>query len=80
MSFFPIGKETGITLFGILGAIGFGVLVFALLSTPSKWDGAVAIRICCDGTPVLRRADGSVWARRDGFTSYRAEDPERICR
>jgi hypothetical protein len=82
MSFFPIAKETGITLFGILGAIGLGALVFILLSTPavpSKWDGAIAIRICRDGTPILRLADGSHYARCNGLTAWRVEDPERVC-
>lgn len=57
----------------------FAVLLFSLLSAPSKWDGATAIKICRDGTPILRLTDGSVWARRSAVLAYRVEDQEKIC-
>jgi hypothetical protein len=59
--------------------IAFGMAVGALIAWPGKWDKAVALKICRDGTPILRLQDGSIWARRNGFTAYRVEDWQNIC-
>jgi len=43
----------------------FFATVFAvsmwIIGTPDKWNGAVALKICRDGTPILRRADGTIF-------------------
>jgi hypothetical protein len=55
------------------------LMVVLALMLPSKWDKAIALKICRDGTPILRLQDGSIWARRNGFTAYRVENEEKVC-
>jgi hypothetical protein len=55
------------------------LMVVLALMLPSKWDKAVALKIRRDGTPILRLQDGSIWARRNGFTAYRVENEEKVC-
>jgi hypothetical protein len=55
------------------------LMVVLALMLPSKWDKAVALKICRDGTPILRLQDGSIWARRNGFIAYRVENEEMVC-
>jgi hypothetical protein len=45
------------------------LMVVLALMLPSKWDKAIALKICRDGTPILRLQDGSIWARRNGTTA-----------
>jgi hypothetical protein len=66
-------------LISFASVAGFLALGFAIAWTPSRWDNAVAVRICRDGTPILRLADGSLWARRSSALAYRVEDQDRIC-
>ena len=57
-----------------------GILAALIAAMPdSKWDKAVVLRICRDGTPILRLANGELWARRSGFVSYRVEDMQTVC-
>jgi hypothetical protein len=52
-----------------------------LIAWPDKWDNATVLRICRDGTPIVQLPDGTVWARRGGFTRYRVKsDPAEVCR
>ena len=37
------------------------------------------LRICRDGTPILRLTDGSIWARRSGLRAYRVENEQTVC-
>lgn len=67
----------------LLAILGFGVLfgvgIYAGFAIPGRWDGAVVLKICRDGTPILRDREGEIWARRTGFVAYRVIDPEKIC-
>jgi hypothetical protein len=54
-------------------------VVLAITPMPNRWSGAIALKICRDGTPILRLLDGSMWARRNGFTAYRVEDMQTVC-
>jgi hypothetical protein len=60
------------------GAV-FMLSLLVLFAMPDRWEQATAIKICRDGTPILRLADGSIWARRSGFHAYRVEDAQTIC-
>jgi hypothetical protein len=42
--------------------------------SPDKFDNAVLLKICSDGTRVLRLTDGTVWA-----DDYRVEDWRTVC-
>ena len=64
----------------ILVTIAVIAVMVAILWAPSRWDQAVLVKVCRDGTPILRLADGSFVARRTGFVSYRVEELERVCR
>jgi hypothetical protein len=60
----------------VLFGIGFG----ALISIPSKWDKATAIGVC-DGLPVLRQVNGTIWLRVSTMRVYRIEGEWReLCR
>jgi hypothetical protein len=39
-----------------------GVAAVIAMPTTNKWSGAVALKICRDGTPILRLTNGEVWA------------------
>jgi hypothetical protein len=61
-------------------AVVSGLVLGAIIAAiPSRWSDAVMVKICRDGTPILRRQNGEYWARRSGFTSYRVEDHEHVC-
>jgi hypothetical protein len=62
-----------------VGMAALGLSVAAVIALPDKWDKAVALKICRDGTPILRLQDGSIWARRNGFTAYRVENEDKVC-
>jgi hypothetical protein len=61
--------------------VSIAVLVVSIwvIATPSKWDKSVALRICRDGTPILRLSDGSIWARQSSVRAYRVEDEKSVC-
>jgi hypothetical protein len=60
-----------------LGVVS-AVLILTMLS--NQWEPATVLRICGDGTPIIQRADGSVWARRSAIVSYRVDrKPEEVC-
>lgn len=40
--------------------IAFVAAMIALLSMPTAWTGATAIKIC-GGLPIVQREDGTVW-------------------
>lgn len=61
-----------------LGALLFLAAVLVLAWWPDKWDRATVVKICRNGTPILR-VDGEYWARRSGFARYRVENPETVC-
>jgi uncharacterized protein YjeT (DUF2065 family) len=61
-------------------------LMFALflggiyvLVMPDRWTGAVAVKVCRDGSPILRDKDGRYWLRRNGLVAYLVENPETVC-
>lgn len=58
--------------------VGIGMVVISVY-VPSKWDNATAIKICRDGTVILRLTDGTTWARINGFRHYRVENVETVC-
>jgi hypothetical protein len=76
-------NEYGPTLMGLMGivaAFGFVIWVLVLTFVPStQWDDAVVVRICHDGTPILKLRDGTIWARRTLAFGYRVEDAEKVC-
>jgi hypothetical protein len=55
-------------------------LVFVVITwmptPPSKWDGAVLLKVCRDGTAILRLQDGSVRTRWSGRL---VEDWQTVC-
>lgn len=43
--------------------------------TPGRWEGAVVVRICRDGSYIFRLRDG---AYVDAY-AHPIEDPEKVC-
>lgn len=63
----------------VCGAIGFAIIGgIAISSIPSRWDGAVVVKVCDGRTVILRLPDGSIWWRSSGLRTYRVEN-ERVC-
>ena len=76
MKWFYIGNF-GVILFFALITI---VSIYVIISIPGKWDNAVVIRICHDGAFIVRRADGTVWARPTWRRrAFRVEDEKTVC-
>jgi hypothetical protein len=65
-----------VTLIGVTAVI---IFVIAITAQPSKWDGATLLKICRDGTPIVRLRDGTVWARRTQYFGYPVEDLNSVC-
>lgn len=58
------------------------VSLYVLATQPSgtKWDRAVAVGVC-DGLPIIRLEDGSLWLRVSSVRVYRIDaDWKEICR
>jgi len=62
-----------------ISGLVIAVVAILLMPTPGPWADAVAVKICHDGTPILRRADGTIWARRSGLVAYRVENENIVC-
>lgn len=75
----PTGTHWAIITWAVLVMIfGASLFAFGMMSGGDRWDKAVVIKICRDGTPILRLPDESVWARR-GLRAYRVEDWQTVC-
>ena len=75
----PLKMATWGAIIWLGGMIALGLSIVAVLNLPDKWDKAVALKICRDGTPIVRLEDGSVWARRSGIRAYRVENEDKVC-
>src|SRR5262249_51316191 len=71
---------------GSWGTILFFTLIFAvsmyvIVAVPGKWDNAVVLRKCDGGnTIVIRRRDGTIWARFNSWhRAYLVEDEKAVC-
>ena len=53
--------------------------VYVLFAMPDHWTGAVAVKVCRDGSPILRDKVGRYWLRRNGLVAYLVENPETVC-
>ena len=42
-----------------------------------RWDGAVLVRVCRDGTHIFRLNDGT--HRTGGLSASPVENPEKVC-
>jgi hypothetical protein len=62
----------------IIAALWFGPAACSQQASetqaPDKFENAVLLKICSDGTHVLRLTDGTVWA-----DDYRVEDWRVVC-
>ena len=64
--------------------VTYGIVIFALVAVivlvvqPDKWTRAVIVKICHDGTRILRLEDGSHWARYQA-RSFAVENPDTVC-
>jgi hypothetical protein len=61
----------------IFGIVIVSAIAGAIVSTPSRWDRAVAIGVC-GGLPILRQEDGSVWLRVNSVRAYKVENPDDL--
>lgn len=52
--------------------------MYVLFVMPDRSD-AVAVKVCRDGSLILRDAQGRYWLRRNGLVAYRVENPEKVC-
>jgi hypothetical protein len=58
----------------------FGASLGALYVVSDKWDKSVVLKVCRDGTMIVRQDNGSVWALRRWGRAYRVEsDWREIC-
>jgi hypothetical protein len=62
----------------LLWCVAAAILGVVLASIPDQWDRATVLRVCPDGTPVLRLQDNSIWMRR-GYRAYRVDNLETVC-
>jgi hypothetical protein len=60
-------------------AVVFLAAVYVLFVLPDRWTGAVVVKVCRDGSPILRNRDGRYWLRRNGLVAYQVENPETVC-
>jgi hypothetical protein len=60
-------------------AVAFLGAVYVLFVLPDRWTGAVVVKVCRDGSPILRDKDGRHWLRRNGLVAYQVENPETVC-
>jgi len=64
--------------FGSMGLLSVSLAVLILV--PDKWDRAALLKICHDGTLIVRLEDGRVVAKRS-FRAFRIEGNwEDICK
>ena len=75
----PLKMATWGAIIWLVGMIALGLSIAAVIALPDKWDKAVALKICRDGTPIVRLPDGTVWARRSGIRAYRVENEDKVC-
>jgi hypothetical protein len=63
----------------VCAIIGIGIIGgIAISAIPSRWDGAVVVKVCDGRTAILRLPDGSIWWRSRGLRTYRVEN-ENVC-
>ena len=59
-------------------AIGLGVYVILPDELERELNRGIVIKICHDGTRILRIDDGTYWARYS-VRAYRVDNPETVC-
>ena len=57
------------------------LVLWLVFPSDSKWTGAIAKKVCRDGSIVVELRDGSLWLRRSSVLAYRVEDNawQQIC-
>lgn len=60
-------------------SVVFAVSMYVLFVVPDRWSGAVAVKICRDGSVILRDRGGVYWVRRNAVRAYRVDDAETVC-
>jgi hypothetical protein len=64
----------------LISMVALGAAMAVLILVPDKWDRATLLRVCRDGTLIVRLEDGKVVAKRS-FRAFRIEGNwEDICR
>ena len=64
----------------LIGGALFAAAIWAVLA-PNYWHDTVVLRVCHHGVFILRKPDGTIWARRNGFMFYRveADNVDKVC-
>lgn len=57
----------------------FALWMNFVVKAPGKWDGATVLKICRDGTPILRQTDSTVWARQNSLHAWRVQNEQTVC-